>query len=71
MTAADLIAVLRALNPETRIVVASGPRHLTTRVGARLAPIVRDPATDPWEGEFSEGEASAPERALLIGPAGE
>jgi hypothetical protein len=71
LTAADLIAALRAVAPETRIVAPGGARGLTTRVAARLVPIVRDPATDPWDGDYSEGGPSSPERAFLIGRAGE
>ncbi len=71
MTAAELIEALRAVAPETRIVAPGGARGLTTRVSVRLVPIVRDPAVDPWDGDYAEGGDHAPERAFLIGRAGE
>lgn len=69
MTAADLIAALRAVAPETRIVTATKNGRVTTIVEARLIAIARDPHRDPWEGDYGEADPPGQERALLIGRA--
>jgi hypothetical protein len=69
LTAADLIAALRELAPETRIVTEAKGGRVTTIIEARLIAIVRDPHRDPWDGDYSEAEPPGQERALLIGRA--
>jgi hypothetical protein len=70
MTAAELIAALRAVAPETRIIAPGRRRAFTTLVAVRLVPIKRDAGVDPWEGDYSEADPPGQERALLIGRAG-
>lgn len=70
MTAGELIQALHALAPQTRVVVAGAePGRLTTLVAGQLVPIFRDLQTDPWDGDYSQGEGQAAERAYLIGRA--